>query len=259
VNARIHETAVVSADAVLGDGVVIGAWCVVEAHTVLGDGTVLHPRVSIKSHTTLGKGNVVHEGAVLGGEPQHVGFKDAVSHLVIGDNNRIRENVTAQRSTVLGGTTRIGSHCFLMVNAHVAHDDTIGDSVVIANNVALAGHVEVGDRAFLGGICGVHQFCRIGRLAMVGGLAKIVQDCLPFTVTDGNPACARGLNTVGLRRAGVSAGSRQALKEAYRLLARTGLPLAEALARVAALGEPLAQEMGAFAAASRRGFHREQE
>jgi UDP-N-acetylglucosamine acyltransferase len=141
-----------------------------------------------------------------------------------------------------------------MVGAHVAHDNRIGDGAILANNVALAGHVEVADRAFLGGYAGVHQFCRVGRLAMIGGQAKVVQDCLPFVITDGNPARARGLNVVGLRRAGVDAGALRTLKEAYRLLLRAGLPLEAALEQMGALGSPLVEEMIRFVEGSQRGF-----
>jgi len=120
--------------------------------------------------------------------------------------------------------------------------------------VALAGHVEITDRAFLGGYAGVHQFCRVGRLAMLGGQAKVVQDCLPFVITDGNPARARGLNVVGLRRAGVEAAQLRALKEAYRLLLRAGLPLDTALERMGSLADPMVDEMVAFVRGSKRGF-----
>jgi UDP-N-acetylglucosamine acyltransferase len=141
-----------------------------------------------------------------------------------------------------------------MAYAHVAHDDRLGDRVILANNVALAGHVEIGDGAFLSGGVVVHQFCRIGRLAMIGGNSKIVQDCLPFVITDGVPGRARGLNVVGLRRAGIGAGQVRALKEGYRLLLRSSLPLEDALSRMAAVGDPLVDEMAAFVRGSRRGF-----
>jgi UDP-N-acetylglucosamine acyltransferase len=141
-----------------------------------------------------------------------------------------------------------------MAYAHVAHDCQLGDRVVMANNVVLAGHVSVGDGAFLSGGVGVHQFTRIGRLAMVGGLTKLVQDALPFVVTDGNPGRARGVNAVGLRRAGIDAGGMRALQEAFRLLVRSSLPQAAALERLALLGEPLVDELVAFVRGSRRGF-----
>jgi UDP-N-acetylglucosamine acyltransferase len=124
----------------------------------------------------------------------------------------------------------------------------------MANNVALAGHVEIGAQAFLSSGVGVHQFCRIGRLAMIGGHSKVVQDCLPFVISDGQPARPRGLNVVGLRRAGVAASQLRALKEGYRLLLRAGLPLAAALEKMAEVQDPLVDEMAAFARGAKRGF-----
>jgi UDP-N-acetylglucosamine acyltransferase len=141
-----------------------------------------------------------------------------------------------------------------MAYVHVAHDNRIGDRAILANNVMLAGHVELGERAFLGGGAGVHQFCRVGRLAMIGGNAKVVQDCLPFVITDGHPARARGLNVIGLRRAGVTASQLRTLEEAYRLLLRAGLRLEPALEKMASLQDPLVAEMVAFVRASKRGF-----
>ncbi len=252
----LHPTAVVSAAARLGAGVTVGPYAVIEADTDIGARTEIRAHAVIKRFTTLGEDNAVHEGAVLGGEPQDVSFAGADTHLRIGARNRIREGVTIHRATRPGAATVVGSGCFLMAHAHVAHECAIGDDVVLANNVALAGHVAIGDRAFLSGGVVVHQFCRVGRLAMVGGNSKIVQDCLPFVTTDGVPGRARGLNVVGLRRAGATAGRLHTLKEAYRLLLRSSLPLDAALERMAALGDPWVEEMIAFARSARRGFHR---
>jgi UDP-N-acetylglucosamine acyltransferase len=250
----VHPTAVVDPGARLGDDVTIGPHAVVEGDVVVGARCEVRAHATLKRFTTLGTDNVVHEGAVLGGEPQDLAFTGDDSRLVIGDRNRIREGVTIHRSTLAGGTTVVGSDCFLMAYAHIAHDNRIGDQVILANNVALAGHVQIADRAFLGGYAGVHQFCRVGRLAMLGGQAKVVQDCLPFVITDGNPARARGLNTVGLKRAGIPSAERHTLKEAYRLLLRAGLPLEAALERLSGLGSPLVDELIAFVKASKRGF-----
>jgi UDP-N-acetylglucosamine acyltransferase len=250
----VHHTAIVSPDARLGRDVTVGPCAVIEERTVIGDGCEIRAHAVVKRFTTLGEGNRVHEGAVLGGEPQDLSFKGQETFVVVGDRNVIREGVTINRSTKAGGATVVGSGCFLMAYAHLAHDNRVGDHVVIANNVMLAGHVEVGDRAFLGGGAGIHQFCRVGRLAMVGGNAGAPQDCLPFVITDGHPARARGLNVIGLRRAGVAPPQMRTLKEAYRLLLRAGLHLEPALERMAALHDPLADEMIAFVRASRRGF-----
>jgi UDP-N-acetylglucosamine acyltransferase len=250
----VHATAIVSPDARLGQGVVVGPGAVIEERTVIGGGCEIRAHAVVKRFTTLGADNRVHEGAVLGGEPQDLSFEDQETALVVGDRNVIREGVTINRSTKAGGATVVGSDCFLMAYVHVAHDNRIGDRVVLANNVMLAGHVEVGERAFLGGGAGVHQFCRVGRLAMVGGNAGVTQDCLPFVITDGHPARARGLNVVGLRRAGVTTTQLRTLKEAYRLLLRAGLHLEPALERMAALQDPLVDEMIAFVRGSKRGF-----
>lgn len=252
---EIHPLALVDAQARLGDGCRIGPFAIVEGHAELGPQTELRAHAVVKRFTTLGSGNVVHEGAVLGGEPQDLSFQGGETHLRIGDRNRIREGVTVHRANKPGGTTSVGSDCFLMAYVHVAHDCHLADGVIVANNVALAGHVQIGPRAFLSGGVVVHQFCRIGRLAMVGGNTKVVQDCLPFVITDGVPARARALNVVGLRRAGVGAAQVRILRQGFRLLLRSGLPLEIALDRLAELHDPLVDELAAFAKSAKRGFH----
>ncbi len=249
----VHPSAIVSPEAHLGSGVAVGPFAVVEAGAVVGEGCQIAAHAVVRSAARLGRDNRVHEGAIVGGEPQDVSFRGGETALLVGDRNVIREGVTLHRSARPGSATVIGSDCFLMAYAHVAHDDRLGDRVIVANNVALAGHVEVGDSAFLSGGVVVHQFCRVGRLAMVGGNSKVVQDCLPFVITDGHPARARGLNVVGLRRAGFTAAQLRTLKEAYRLLLRSGLDRETALARLAALGDPLADELAAFVRGSKRG------
>ena len=249
----IHPTALVHPDVDLADDVRLGAYAVVESDVCIGSRTEIRAHAVVKRYTTMGADNQVHEGAMLGGEPQDLSFKGEPSGLRIGDRNCIREGVTIHRAGG-GRETVIGSDCFLMAYVHVAHDCRLGDGVIMGNNVLLAGHVAIGDRAVLSGAVGVHQFCRVGRLAMIGGISKIVQDCLPFVITDGHPGRARGLNVVGLRRAGVPASQVRALKEAYRLLLRAALPLETALARMAAIADPLVDELAEFARTSKRGF-----
>lgn len=250
----IHPTALVDKDAVLEEGVTIGPFAVVEGGARIGRGTEIRAHAVVKRFTTLGEGNVVHEGAVLGGEPQDVSFAGGESYLRIGDHNRIREFVTIHRGNKPGSATTIGSRCFLMAYVHLAHDCVIEDGAILVNYTGLSGHVHVGPGAFVSGAVVVHQFTRIGRLAMIGGNAKVTQDCLPFIVTDGFPARARAVNVVGLRRAGVGAAATRALREAYRTLLRGGLPLAEAVGRLAASPEPLVRELAEFARTSTRGF-----
>ena len=252
----VHETAVVAARAELGEGVRVGPYAVVEDGAVVGAGCEIGAHAVVKRFTTMGARNRVFEHAVLGGEPQDVSFRGEETGLVVGDDNVFREHATVHRSTRADVPTRIGSRNFLMVGVHVAHDCRVGDDNVFANGAALAGHISVEDHAFLSNDVGCHQFVRIGRYAMVGGKSKIVQDVLPYFTTDGNPPRARGLNTVGLRRAGFTAESRRALRRAYRMLLREGLPLGDALAVLSEVEDEHVRHLADFIRGSRRGFTR---
>jgi len=254
----IHPLAVVSPYAQLGTNVRIGPFCVVEPGVILGDRCQLAGRVTVKSGTIVGHDNTVFEGVVLGGMPQHIHMPECPGGTVIGDANVIRENVTVHRALEAGHVTRIGSRCLLMVGAHVAHDCTLGDGVILTNNVMLGGHVTVEDRAYLSGSVAVHQFCRIGRLAMVGGLARVRQDVPPFVTIDGGSTMVVGLNKVGLRRAGFSLREMQDLKSAYRVIYRSGLAWDEVLEllRLEFASGPAA-EFEPFFRAGKRGFVQE--
>ena len=192
----------------------------------------------------------------MGGEPQDVKFKGEESFLEIGDDNIIREFCTLHRASGAGETTRIGSRNFFMVGVHVAHNCVIGNDNIFANEVALAGHIMIEDRVFLSNGVGAHQFVRMGRYAMVGGKSKIVQDVLPFFITDGNPPRVRGLNTVGLTRAGFSEEARRTLKNAYRMLFKSAAPLAEVLEELDQVDDENVAHLVKFIRGSKRGFTR---
>ena len=235
---RIHPTAIIE------ENVEIGPDCEIAAYAV------------IKRFTRLGARNRIYEHAVVGGEPQDVKFKSEQSFLEIGDDNLIREFCTLHRASGAGETTRIGSRNFFMVGVHVAHNCVIGDDNIFANEVALAGHITIEDHVFLSNNVGAHQFVRFGRYAMVGGKSKIVQDVLPFFITDGNPPRVRGLNSVGLRRAGFSEEARGALKNAYRTLFNSGIPLAEILIELEQIHDQNVMHLVSFIRGSKRGFIR---
>jgi len=234
----IHPTAIIE------DNVEIGPDCEIAAYAV------------IKQFTKIGARNRIFEHAVIGGEPQDVKFKGERSYLQIGDDNLIREFCTLHRANGEGETTRIGSRNFFMVGVHVAHNCIIGDDNIFANEVALAGHITVEDHVFLSNNVGAHQFVRMGRYAMVGGKSKIVQDVLPFFITDGNPARVRGVNSVGLRRAGFSDEARRALKDAYRMLFRSATPIEEALVQLEQVDDEHVSHLVSFMRGSKRGFTR---
>jgi UDP-N-acetylglucosamine acyltransferase len=254
----LHPLAVVSPHAELGSNVHVGPFSIIEAGVEIGDGCHLASRVVVKSGTILGRGNQVFEGAVLGGMPQHVHMPQHPGRLEIGDGNVIRENVTIHRAMEAGSVTQIGSQCLLMVGAHVAHDCTLGDNVILTNNVMLAGHVSIGDRAYLSGGVAVHQFCKVGRLAMVGGMARVRQDVPPFVTIDGGSTMVVGLNKVGLRRAGFTTQEVQQLKAAYKIIYRSTLAWEEILDVLSLeFPEGPAAEFLPFFLSGKRGFVQE--
>jgi UDP-N-acetylglucosamine acyltransferase len=232
----IHPTAIIE------DHVEIGPDCEIGAYAV------------VKRFTRIGARNRIFEHAVLGGEPQDLKFKGEQSYLEIGDDNVIREFCTFHRANGEGETTRIGSRNFFMVGVHIAHNCVIGDDNILANEVALAGHITLEDHVFVSNNVGVHQFVRMGRYAMVGGKSKIVQDVLPFFTTDGNPARVRGVNSVGLRRGGFSEAARRALKDAYRTLFRSAIPIGEALDQLHSSDDENVKHLVSFIRGSQRGF-----
>ncbi len=229
---KIHPLAVVHADAEIGRDVTIGPFCVVEGGVQIGDECELTSHVVVKAGTTLGPRNRVHEGTVLGGLPQHARHGGSCGKLVIGAENTIREHVTIHRGMQPEGATTVGDQNLIMVGVHFAHDCHIGNNAIFTNSSGLAGHVHVDDRAYVSGQVGVHQFCRIGRLAMVGGQAHVVKDIPPFVTVDGATTLVVGLNLVGLRRAGFSNEDIHQLKDAYRLIYRSGLSWREILVQL---------------------------
>ncbi|HOE97004.1 MAG TPA: acyl-ACP--UDP-N-acetylglucosamine O-acyltransferase [Candidatus Sumerlaeota bacterium] len=212
----IHPTAIVDPKAQLGVDVEIGPHSIIEAGVSLGDRTRIGPLVHIQGTTTLGADNQVYTGATLGFPPQYLGFDGSPTRLVIGDRNVIREYVSIHRGLNHESETRIGDDCFLMATAHVAHDCQIGNRVILVNGVLLAGHVTVGDRANLSGNAVFHQFVRIGAMAMVSGLSWVNKDVPPFALVEGHPARVRGLNSIGMKRAGIAPAARLEIKRVLR-------------------------------------------
>ncbi len=230
---KIHPSALVDPAARLADDVEIGPFCVVGPGVTLGPGTQLLNHVTIMGRTTLGRGNVVAPHAVLGGRPQDLKYKGEDTEAVLGDYNQVREYVTVNVGTAGGGgVTRIGSHGLFMAGCHVAHDCEVGDHVVIANNVLLAGHVKIEDHVGISGYVGLHHFVTVGKHAFIGGFSRISTDIPPFMVVAGIPTAVVSTNSIGLRRRGISDDTLKALKDAHRLLWRSGLPKPEAIAIV---------------------------
>jgi UDP-N-acetylglucosamine acyltransferase len=257
-SATVAPTARVHPDAVVGPGVRIGEFCVVESDVVIGAGCLLEPYVYIKRWTTLGARNEISAGTVLGTDPLDKNFTGERSYLNIGSGNKIREHYTVSRGTRPESVTEIGDDNYIMTSGHIAHNCKIGNSAVIASCALVAGYVEVEDQAFISGGVVIHQYSKIGRLAMIGGNTRVNSDVPPFLLCTGFNVEAKGLNLVGLKRAGYKASDVSTLKKAYQLLYRSGLKLQEALARIEAeIPTPETLYLVGFIRRSERGICRE--
>jgi len=261
--ANIHATAVVDPKAELDASVEVGAYSIVGPNVKIGSGTVIGPHVVIDGFTTIGRDNRFFQFSSIGGAPQDKKYANEPTQLIIGDRNMVREFCTFNTGTAQdAGITRIGDDNWIMAYVHIAHDCQVGNKTIFANNASLAGHVHVDDWAILGGFVGVHQFCKIGAHAMVGMKTSLTQDVPPFLMLSGNPATPHGINAEGLRRRGFTSAQITALRNAYRILYKSGLTLEQAKAEIEreAAGSPEAaqhlNQLRAFLDGASRGIVR---
>ena len=253
--AKIHPTAVVSPEAVLGEDVSIGAYSIVKGNVTIGAGTVVHEHTHLHGKTVVGQNCQIGPAAYVGLAAQHLHADPVFGELIVGDNVVIRETATVHRSIKPGSenATRVGNNCFLMGGTHVAHDCVLHDSVIMANAALLAGHCVIGEKAFLGGGCTIHQYVRIGRLAIIGGNEAVSQEVPPFAAV--RYGGLKGYNAIGCQRAGVTRQAAHALRAAYRCLHEHRLATAaidDIRSTVQLLSE--VQELIDFIAAAERGI-----
>jgi len=226
----IHETAIIEEGAIISADVEIGPYTVIGAHVEIGEGTWIGPHVVINGHTQIGTHNKIYQFSSIGEANQDKKYNGEPTKTVIGDHNHIREFTTIHRGTAQDlGVTSIGSHNLLMAYVHVAHDCTIHDHCILANNATIAGHVVLEDWVILGGFTGIHQFCHIGAHAFTAMSASIAKDVPPFVMADGHPALPRGLNIEGLKRRNFNSEQIKLIKQAYKILYRSGHTLSQAL------------------------------
>lgn len=234
----IHPSAIIDPKAELASDVEVGPWTLIGPGVQIDAGTRIASHVVIKGPTRIGRDNRIFQFASVGDDPQDKKYAGEPTRLEIGDGNVIRESCTINRGTEQGGgVTRIGDDNWIMAYCHIAHDCQVGDHTIFANNASLAGHVEVGDWAILGGFSAIHQFVSIGAHSFLSMCSVVRQDVPPYVTVAGDSARARGLNSEGLRRRGFSDQALRRLREAYRILFRRNLTLADALAQLRVLAE----------------------
>jgi len=230
----IHATAIVSDKAGIANDVEVGPYTIVGDDVEIDSGTRIDSHVVINGPTVIGKDNHIYQFASIGDDPQDKKYAGELTKLEIGDRNTIREFCTVSRGTTQDkGVTIMGDDNWIMAYVHIAHDCIIGSNTIMANNATLAGHVHVGDWAIFGGFSGVHQFCHIGAHAFVGMYSGVNRDVPAYTTASGSPAVPRGINSEGLKRRGFDTDQIRNIKNAYRLVYRKGMKLAEAIDEIA--------------------------
>jgi UDP-N-acetylglucosamine acyltransferase len=235
---KIHPTAIVDINAILHDGVQVGAYAIVGPHVEIGANTVIGNHANVVGHTKIGRDNKIFNFASIGEAPQDKKYKDEPTRLEIGDGNTIREFCTLNTGTVQGnGITKVGSHNWIMAYSHIAHDCVVHDNIIFANSVALGGHVEIKDWVVLGGHSVVHQFSIIGEYAMIAGTTGVSEDVPPYVMAFGYRAEPKGINSVGLKRRGFSVQQIENIKHAYKILYRNGLSYQEAKSYITELAQ----------------------
>jgi UDP-N-acetylglucosamine acyltransferase len=229
----IDPRAIVSPKATLAGDVTVGPYTVIGDGVTIGAGTWIGPHAVINGPTSIGAGNKIFQFASIGDAPQDLKYKGELTRLEIGDRNVFREFTTMNRGTAHGGgVTIIGSDNLFMAYTHVAHDCRVGNKCVMANYATLAGHVELGDWVIMGGYAGTHQFTKVGAHAFIGNNAAVTRDVPPYVMAVGTPAVPHSINSEGLKRRGFTPDQIRNLKNAYRVLYRSDLKLADAVAEL---------------------------
>ena len=220
-NNLIHPSSVIEPGAKLADDVIVGPFSYIGSEVILHSGVEIKSHVVVTGKTEIGEKTVVFPFAVIGEIPQDLKFNGEQTSLRIGKRNQIRENVTINTGTALGGgLTSVGDDCLFMTGSHVAHDVKIKNKVIIANCGAVAGHCVIEDDVIIGGLSGIHQFVRIGRGAIIGAVTMVTNDVIPFGLVQGPRGALDGLNLIGLKRKGVERNDITALRAAFQTLAQ---------------------------------------
>ncbi len=228
---EIHSTAVIDPTAEIDPGVKIHSYAVIGPDVKISSGTEIFPHTYLE-HCEVGENCIVAPGAAIGTAPQDLSYKGEKTKVIVGNNCQIRENATINRASGEGNVTQVGNNCLFMIGAHVAHNCIIKDEVCIANNALLGGHVLIEDNVFIGGAVVLHQFVKVGEMTIIGGFSGARQDLPPYAKVDGRPGRIVGINSIGLKRKGLSVEDRTLIKKAFHYIWFSELNTQQALERI---------------------------
>ena len=254
---KIHPSAIIESGAEIDSDVIIGAYAYIGSNVKISAGTQVMHHATVDGRTELGENNEIHPYSFIGGKSHDLKYRDGIHSLKIGDNNVFREYTTVHCATAEGLLTQIGNRNVILAYSHIAHECKVGNNLIMSSHSALGGHVHIGNHVNVGWGVGIHQFCRLGDYSMAAATATILQDIPPFFTASGNPAKVRGINKIGLQRAGFSESSLSTVRRVYKILYKKGLNRSQALQSVEAESLQEYQEVKnlvAFIRASQRGI-----
>ena len=251
----IHPTAIIDRHAELDSSVEVGPHVVIDGPARIGARTHIRANAWITGWTQIGEDCDVFPFAAIGGPPQDFHYGGERRSCRVRHRGIVREGVTIPRGTQPEAGPQIGDECFITSQCHIAHNCRLGRGVTMIFPSGLAGHVEVGDRAIVSGGVVVHQFVRIGELAFIAGGSRIGMDVPPFMIGH-SESMVVNYNLVGLRRAGMSREELAEIRQAFRILYRSGMTFRRAVETLAAAvrTEPGRRLADFLQAESKRGF-----
>ena len=230
---QISPLAFVDPSAKIGNNVKIYPFAFIDKDVVIGDNSVVMSHATILEGVVIGKQNYIYQNAVVGAVPQSFRFK--VGHrtkVVIGDNNRIRENVVIAGSLDENSATIIGDNNFLMDGVHVCHDVHIGNDSVLGIHAQVSGDCILDDSVILSSNALIQHRVHIGSYALVQSGCRVHRDIPPYIILGGNPATYHGINSTVLCQQKESDRILRHIANAYRLIYSTTVSLEDALIRI---------------------------
>lgn len=208
----------ISSKAKIGKNLITEPYCIIDDDVEIGDNVFIGQCARVGNGSRIANNVKILQGAIIASHPHSISFSDEYSTVEIGEGTWIKEYSTISRATNYSNRTIVGKNCYIMNYVHVAHDNIIGDNVVLTNSVQLGGHVQIGSNTNIGGCVGVHQFCKIGEYCMVESNTKVTKDIPPYSLIGRTPQRFIGLNFIGLKRNGFSMESITRIKKAYSII-----------------------------------------
>lgn len=202
----IHNTAIVSPHAQIGQNVSIGPYTIVHDNVIVGSGTTIGSHCEIGLPTPLAKGRplIIGENALI---RSHCVFYEGSTfgdRLTTGHRVTVRELTVAGKNFQIGTLSDIQGHCEIgdyvrtHSNVHIGHNSKIRNFVWLFPYVVLTNDphppsnicigCEVRDHAVIATMSVLLPGVVVGEHSLVAAHSSVNRDVEPHTVVGGSPA-----------------------------------------------------------------------